>query len=157
MIPFHKDRNRIVICDLICGHCYWNIAQLRFSIQVFLYIGSRIFAPPHVTRDDTKIAFGSDASITDFNPLFGIHAAVNRGSFEGGVKQSLTVEEAVRFYTMGSAYAEFQEEVKGSITPGKLADIIMLSDDIFIIAPEKIRDAKVVITIVDGKIVYEAP
>jgi len=124
------------------------------SLQPHLFGGNEPYRS--FLNNETKIAFGSDASITDFNPLFGIHAAVNRGSFEGGVKQSLTVEEAVRLYTLGSAYAEFQEDVKGSITAGKLADIVILSDDIFTIATEKIRDAKVLMTIVDGKIVYEA-
>jgi hypothetical protein len=56
---------------------------------------------------------------------------------------------------MGSAYAEFQENVKGSITPGKLADMVVLSDDIFSIDPAKIRDVKVVKTVVGGKIVWD--
>lgn len=125
------------------------------SLQPHLFGGNEPYRS--FINDGARIAFGSDASITDFNPLFGIHAAVNRGSFEGGVKQSLTVEEAVRFYTMGSAYAEFQDEMKGSIEVGKLADIIILSENIFEIPTEKIREAKVVLTIVDGKVVYEAP
>jgi predicted amidohydrolase YtcJ len=57
---------------------------------------------------------------------------------------------------MGSAYAEFQEKEKGSITPGKLADMVLLSDDIFSIAPEKIRDTHVVKTIVGGKLVFDS-
>jgi predicted amidohydrolase YtcJ len=57
---------------------------------------------------------------------------------------------------MGSAFAEFQENEKGSITPGKLADMVLLSDDIFTIDPAKIRDAKTVTTIVGGKIVWDA-
>ncbi|MGB6678844.1 MAG: amidohydrolase family protein, partial [Terriglobales bacterium] len=61
----------------------------------------------------------------------------------------------VEAYTMGSAYAEFQENVKGSITPGKLADMVVLSDDIFSIDPAKIRDVKVVKTVVGGKIVWD--
>ena len=71
-------------------------------------------------------------------------------------EQKLTVAETVEAYTMGSAYAEFQDQEKGSITAGKLADILVLSDDIFTIAPEKIRDVKVLKTIVGGKIVWEA-
>ena len=64
--------------------------------------------------------------------------------------------EAVEAYTMGSAYAEFQEKEKGSITPGKLADMVLLSDDVFSIDPAKIRDVKVMKTIVGGKIVWDA-
>jgi predicted amidohydrolase YtcJ len=65
------------------------------------------------------------------------------------------VAEAVEAYTMGSAYAEFQENVKGSIAPGKLADMVMLSDDIFSVDPAKIRDMKVLKTIVGGKVVWD--
>lgn len=129
-------------------------SNIIVSLQPYLFGGNEPYRS--FINNDTKIAFGSDASITDFNPLFSIHAAVNRGSFEGGVRQSVTVEEAVRFYTMGSAYAEFQDEVKGSITAGKLADVIILSEDIFSIAQEQIRETKVIMTIVDGKVVYEA-
>ena len=71
-------------------------------------------------------------------------------------EQKLTVAEAVEAYTMGSAYAEFQEKEKGSITPGKLADMVLLSDDIFTIDPVKIRDVKVLTTWVGGKIVWDA-
>ena len=66
----------------------------------------------------------------------------------------MTVAEAVEAYTMGSAYAEFQDKEKGSITPGKLADMVLLSDDLFTIEPAKIRDAKVLKTIVGGKVVF---
>ena len=62
----------------------------------------------------------------------------------------------MRAYTVGSAFAEFQENEKGSITPGKLADMVLLSDDIFKIDPVKIRDVKVEKTIVGGKIVWDA-
>mgnify|MGYP003592274962 CR=1 FL=1 len=94
-----------------------------------------------------RLAFGSDASMTDLNPRFGVSAAV---------ESSLTVEQAVRAYTIDAAFAEFQENVKGTIETGKLADIVMLSDDIFKIAPAKIRDSKVVLTIVNGKVVYKS-
>ena len=66
-----------------------------------------------------------------------------------------SVEEAVRAYTVGSAIAEFQENEKGTITPGKLADIVMLSRDIFKIDPKEIEKVKIVLTIMDGRVVYE--
>lgn len=94
-----------------------------------------------------RIAFGSDASITDFDPLAGIYAAT---SANGGI----SIEEAVRAYTAGSAYAEFQEKVKGRIERGMLADFVILDRDFFVSKPEQIRDAKVVATFVDGKQVY---
>jgi predicted amidohydrolase YtcJ len=69
-------------------------------------------------------------------------------------EQKITLAEAVQAYTMGSAYAEFQEKDKGSITVGKIADFVVLSDDIFAIAPEKIRDVKVEMTFLGGKMIY---
>ncbi len=101
-----------------------------------------------------KLALGSDAPITDFNPLFAIYAAVN-GS-DNGKRQALTVEQAVKAYTAGSAFAEFQENIKGTLEPGKFADVVILSADIFSIDHEKIKDVKVELTIVNGKIVFSA-
>jgi hypothetical protein len=102
-----------------------------------------------ITDAGIMLAFGSDASITDFNPLLGIHAAVNSGP------RSLTVEEAVRAYTVGSAYAEFQEKEKGTLSVGKLADLVILSDDIFAIVRQKIAATQVMMTILGGKVVFE--
>jgi predicted amidohydrolase YtcJ len=96
----------------------------------------------------TLIAFGSDASITDFNPLLGIYAAVNG-------KGAISVEQAVSAYTIGSAYAEFQEKSKGTIEIGKLADLVILSDDIFSIDRSKIRSVRVKMTVMGGKVVYQ--
>ena len=101
-----------------------------------------------------KIAFGSDASITDFNPLLGIYAATMRDANNNPAKQAITVEEAARLYTVGAAYAEFQENIKGKLTPGMLADFIVLSENIFTIKPEKIPTVKVLTTVVNGKIIY---
>jgi predicted amidohydrolase YtcJ len=94
--------------------------------------------------------------------MLGLYAAVTRATLDGKnpngwfPEQKLTVAEAVEAYTMGSAYAEFQDKEKGSITPGKLADMVILSDDIFKIDPMKIRDVKVLRTIIGGKLVWEA-
>lgn len=118
------------------------------SMQPHLFYGGEPYRD--LLASGAVLAFGSDASITDFNPLYGIHAAVNYG------EHAISVEEAVRAYTVGSAYAEFQEDVKGTISIGKLADMIVLSDDIFNVNPDEIRKARVLITIVDGKIVYES-
>ncbi len=103
----------------------------------------------YIFRSGARIAFGSDASMIDIDPLIGIHAAVNSGS------RGVSVEAAVQAYTLGSAYAEFQENKKGTISPGKLADFAMLSDDIFTIDRRKIREVKVVMTILGGTVVYD--
>jgi predicted amidohydrolase YtcJ len=107
------------------------------------------------------LAFGSDWPVAPLSPIMGIYAAVTRATLDGGhpegwfPEQRLTVEEALRAYTLGSAYAAFQENEKGSITPGKLGDIVVISDDLFTIPPAKIKDAHIVMTVVGGKIVYQ--
>ncbi|MGI8668573.1 MAG: amidohydrolase [Aridibacter sp.] len=122
------------------------------SLQPHLFNGGQPYEA--LLDSNAKIAFGSDAAISDFNPMLGIHDAVTGAGSFNGKSQNLSVEEAVYLYTMGSAYAEFQEDVKGSITPGKLADLVILSDDIFEINKEDIPKTRVLMTIVDGKIVY---
>lgn len=108
------------------------------------------------------LAFGSDWPVAPLSPIPGIYAAVTRATVDGKKPdgwfpgQRLTVEEALRAYTLGSAYAAFQENDKGSIAPGKLGDVVVLSDDLFTIPPAKIKDAHAVMTIVGGKIVYES-
>lgn len=132
-------------------------SKIIASMQPYLFFGGS-YNFRSFLGDGTKLAFGSDAPIGEFNPLLGIYAAV--GSPENSTNinsaQPLSVEEAVRLYTAGAAYAEFQESVKGTISVGKYADMIILSDDIFTINAEEIPKAKVLITILDGKTVYEA-
>jgi predicted amidohydrolase YtcJ len=106
-----------------------------------------------------SLAFGSDWPVAPMTPLMGIYAAATRRTLDGKrpdgwvPEQKIKVAEAVRAYTMGSAYASFEEKIKGSIEPGKLADLAVLSDDIFAIDPVKIADTKVYLTVFDGKIV----
>ena len=108
------------------------------------------------------LAFGSDSPVATMNALFGVYAAVTRRTLDdknpnGWIpEQKISVDEAVRAFTWGSAYAEFQDDVKGTLEVGKLADLIIVSDDIFTIDPVKIRDARVITTIVDGRVVYQA-
>jgi len=107
-----------------------------------------------------KLAFGTDWSVAPLNPMWGIYAAVTRATLDGKnpngwvPEEKLSVAESVEAYTMGSAYAEFQDKEKGSITAGKLADFVVLSDDIFKIPITAIKDVKVEATFVGGKVVY---
>jgi len=103
------------------------------------------------------IVNGTDAPVEDVNPIPSFYASVAR-RFEDGrqfyPEQSMTREEALRSYTIDAAYAAFEEDVKGSLTPGKLADIVVLSKDILTIPENEIPDAGVVYTIIGGEIVY---
>jgi predicted amidohydrolase YtcJ len=112
-------------------------------------------------RTGTRLAFGSDAPVESLSPLLGIHAAVTRrrrdgfpGPYGWLPEQRLTVSEAVHAYTMGSAYASGEEEIKGSITAGKLADLVVLDRDIFAIDPMDIPQAEVLATIIGGRFVH---
>ena len=125
-------------------------SKIIASLQPYLFYGNEPYRD--LLASGALLAFGSDASMTDFNPLLGIYAATSDDLTD---TQAISVEEAVRAYTYGSAYAEFQENVKGSLEAGKLADFVLLSEDIFAIKPENIRGVKVLLTVVDGKIVFE--
>ena len=106
-----------------------------------------------------RLAFGTDWPVAPLNPLVGIYAAVTRETADGKNPhgwvpgQKISLEEAVRAYTAGSAYAEFGEREKGTIEPGKLADVVVLSQDIFRIDPEEIPKTKVIYTVVGGKVI----
>lgn len=108
------------------------------------------------------LAFGSDWTVAPLNPLLGLKAAVTRQTLDGKhpegwiPQQKLTLDEAVRAYTVGSAYAEFAEQVKGTLSPGKLADLVMLDRDLYQIDPADIDKARVVLTVMDGQIVWQA-
>ncbi|MEM3616628.1 MAG: amidohydrolase [Candidatus Bathyarchaeia archaeon] len=97
------------------------------------------------------LASGSDCPVEPINPLFGVWAAVARKSFS---EESLTVEEALKTYTLSAAYASFDEARMGTIEVGKFADLTVLSDDPFKVARDEIKNIKVEMTIVGGKIVY---
>jgi|GEM_PF-25697 len=107
------------------------------------------------------VVFGSDWTVAPLSPILGIHAAVTRATIDGRnargwvPEQKITVEEAVRAYTSSCAFAEFAESQKGMLEAGKLADVVVLSQDIFRIAPDEIQKTKVVTTIIGGRVVYE--
>jgi predicted amidohydrolase YtcJ len=108
-----------------------------------------------------NICFGTDWYVAPLNPLLGIYAAVTRRTLDeknpnGWIpEQKISVEDAIRCYTINSAYAAFEENIKGSIEVGKLADLIVLSDNILQIDPVKIKDVEVEMTVFDGKIIFK--
>lgn len=103
-------------------------------------------------------AIASDSPVTDYRPLFGIHVAVNRESAAGqkvGENQRIGVMEAIRMYTWNGAYASFEENIKGSIEVGKLADLVVIDGSILQTDERKIKDLSVDLTMLDGEIVYQ--
>src|SRR6058998_1228192 len=106
-----------------------------------------------------RAAAGSDFSPGPFAPLMGIQGLVTRTGWDGttwGANQKVTVDEALRINTLNGAYASFEEKVKGSIAPGKLADFVVLSDDLHTVSPDKIKDVQIVRTVVGDATVYQA-
>jgi predicted amidohydrolase YtcJ len=126
------------------------------------FIGKRIattYAFRSLLDNKARLAFGSDWFVAPATPLEGIYAAVTRRTLDdknpdGWVPaQKITVEEALRAYTVGGAYASFDESRKGTLSAGKLADLVIVDRDLFKIPPEEIRNAKVLTTVVGGKVV----
>jgi predicted amidohydrolase YtcJ len=108
-----------------------------------------------------RLALGTDWAVAPLNPMLTLYAATTRATLDGKnpngwvPEQKISIQEAVTAYTAGSAYAEFQDKDKGTIARGKLADLVILSDDIFSIPLAAIKDVKVQTTIVGGKVVYQ--
>ncbi len=134
--------------DMYMAEKYWGQrAELSYAWRSLLDSGA-------------QLAFGSDAPVESMDPLVGIHAAVTRqrsdGEPEGGwhPEQRLSMSEAVHGYTLGAAYASGTEHERGSISVGKLADLVVLSADIFEMPPEDILDTHVVATVFDGRTVF---
>ena len=119
------------------------------------------YAWRRILDSGAKICFGTDWPVEPLDPMRGIYSAVTRQSIESGEpeggwfpEQKLTMAEAIKLYTLDAAYAEFQKHVKGSIKPGKYADLIILSKDLFSIPSEEILSTEIEMTIVGGKIVH---
>ncbi len=110
-----------------------------------------------------QVAFGSDWYVAPATPLEGIYAAVTRRTLDGAnpdgwvPAQKIGVEEALRAYTVEAAYASFEEDVKGAIKVGMLADLVLLDRDLTRIPAPEIADARVLRTIVGGRVVFSAP
>ncbi len=107
-----------------------------------------------------RLAFGSDWTVAPLNPLLGLKAAVTRQTLDGKHPngwisgQKITLDEAIRAYTYGSAYAEFAEDQKGTLSVGKLADLVLLDRDIYQ-HPGQLDQAQIKMTVMDGKVVFE--
>ena len=150
-----KDLNVLAYIQPIFLDYDWNIVKDRVGEER----EKTSYNWKRMVESGVPIACGSDAPVETFNVLKGIYQAVTRKDLEGKpeqgwlIDQALTVDEAIYGYTMGGAYASFEEDIKGSIEVGKLADMVVLSQDIKGVHPDEIKDIKVDMTIFDGKIV----
>jgi predicted amidohydrolase YtcJ len=108
------------------------------------------------------IALGTDWTVAPLNPMLTLYAAATRATLDGAhpdgwvPEQKISVEEALAAYTAGSAYAEFEEHEKGMLARGMLADLVVLSEDIFSLPPTRIKDVTVTMTMVGGRVVFES-
>lgn len=148
-----------VIASMQPTHC---ITDKRFAEKRIGTDRSRwSYAWKSLADSGAHIAFGTDYSVEPLNPMEGLYAAVTRKDRKGEdgdgwfPMEKITMEKAIEYYTLGASYAQFTEERKGMLKPGYLADITVLSEDIFATPEDRIMSVKADYTIVDGKIVFE--
>ena len=156
-IPRFKELG--VIASMQPTHCIEDLrwAETRIGLERCRYA----YAWKSLKKQGAVLAFGTDWPVVSLNPMEGLYAAVTRRDTSGYPRKGwfpqerLTIQEAIEAYTLGSAYAEFREKEKGSLVPGKLADIVILDHNLLEIPSEEILKTRVLYTIMNGKIVYE--
>ena len=125
---------------------YWGGARASRVTPVRAYLDHGV-----------EVAAGTDAPVVPFPPLWTMYHFVTRETISGGIlgpDQKITRQEALRIATMGNARLTFEEQIKGSIEPGKLADFVVLDEDILQADPKRIEQMKVLMTVVGGKAVF---
>jgi predicted amidohydrolase YtcJ len=121
---------------------------------------SRAWVWKSIREASGRLAFGTDWPVVDLDPRLGIHVALTRQTLDGrpeggfGPEQRLPLDVVLDSWTSGSAYASFEDERKGTLAPGMLADIVVLSSDVFAAPVETVKDFQVEVTVFDGKVVY---
>jgi predicted amidohydrolase YtcJ len=141
---------------LFTSYAYYNSDKFHFYGEDFM---QRSMAFRTLLDAGIPAAAGSDFSPGPFDPRMGIQGMVTRTGWNGetwGANQRVSVDEALRINTLNGAYNSHEEAIKGSITPGKLADFVILADDLHTVEPEKIKDIEIVRTVVGGSTVYQA-
>ena len=119
-----------------------------------------LFRNKDILDSGANVAFGTDAPIVSINPMYGIYRAMTRVHDDGlplggwGSTQKITVFDALKAYTYGSAYSVGLEDCFGQIKVGHYADIVVIDKDLFSVTAEEVRDANVIMTMVNGKVVY---
>jgi hypothetical protein len=118
---------------------------------------TRAWAWRRIMAAGGRVAFGSDWPVATLNPGAGIWLAATRVTLPGGVEQAMPMADVIRAYTSWAAYASFEEKRNGTLAPGMLADIAVLTSDVFAQPPKGTDDIKVAATVFDGRVVYEKP
>lgn len=171
--PRPNHRHRMEHCSVCPPHLMKRLKEVNAMVVTqppfIYYSGERYLAtvPPEdlqwlyaigsLRAGGIRVAASSDAPVVPFNPLVGICAAVTRKAASGQTvlpNESIPPMEALRSYTIDAAYAAFEETTKGSISRGKLADLVVLSEDPTAVPPDRIGDIRVLTTILDGKVVW---
>jgi predicted amidohydrolase YtcJ len=141
---------------LFTSYAYYNSDKFAFYGEDLM---KRCMAFRTLIDAGVQVAAGSDFSPGPFDPRMAIQGMVTRTGWDGktwGANQRISIEEALRVNTLNGAYNSHEEAIKGSITPGKRADFVVLAEDLFAVAKDKIKDIPVVRTVVGGKTVYQA-
>jgi predicted amidohydrolase YtcJ len=147
VVPVGQPPFIIEFGDGFLTHLGFQRAQLTYPLRSFL-------------DAEVPLAASSDSPVSDYRPLFGIQAAVDQRTASGqdyAPAERLTPEEAIALYTRAGAYASFDEDRKGTLASGKLADMVVLAADPRAVAPREIGQIRVLSTLIDGEMVYEAP
>ena len=174
LFPRADTRPKITHCTLINDNLVRRIKALGavpamfttyayYNTDKFVFYGEDLMKRSMAYRTlldaGVRATAGSDFSPGPFAPLMGIQGMVTRRGWNGetwGLNQRITVDEALQVNTLNGAYASYEEGIKGSITPAKLADFVVLADDLHTVDPEKIKDIQIVRTVVGGNTVYQA-
>jgi hypothetical protein len=173
-LPRRNHRHRLEHCTVVNPKILKRIRRNRLLVTPFgsyiyfhgekmnLHYGpervARMFAHRSFLDHGIRVSGASDSPCGPYEPLLAIQSCVTRKSFAGevlGKNQAITVDEAIFLYTMASAYASFEENLKGSITPGKLGDLTVLEEDPRRANPDGIKDIPVWMTVVGGEILFE--
>lgn len=151
-----KEQNVIAYAEPICLNNDLHMIEDRVGKER----SKTTYNYRYLADNGVHVAISSDCPVDSLNPMKNIYVAVTRKDYEGYPEdgwlpeQRLTIDQALYGFTMGSAYASFEENVKGSIEPGKYADMVIISEDIYAINPDDIQNIKVEMTIVGGKVVF---
>ncbi len=173
--PRENQRHRIEHCSVVTDEILTRMKALNLIAVPFAsYVwhhgekilpfygearAERIFPHKSFLKAGIRVAGSTDNPCAPYEPLLGIESCVTRRSRDGvllGENQKLTLTEALKIYTLGSAYASFEEERKGSLKPGKLADMVVLKEDITKVSPDEIKDIPITLTMVGGDVKYHA-